>query len=140
LAKQEKEIKPNPEKKTPDKEAEEIKEQTEKVTEEQILGKIEEKKEKPKEEIPEEKPKEGFNISKFLKGFYEKNDIWVWLIGLGFLIWAGIKLLSKSSQSTPKFSPKTESPSTPQSEEYEEVDISYPGKPPRIIRIPKRKY
>jgi hypothetical protein len=125
LAKQEKEIKPNPEEKTPEKEAEPIKEKVEKVTEADILQ-TEQPKEEPKEEKPEEKPKEGFNISKFLKGFYEKNDIWVWLIGLGFLIWAGMKFLS--GRNSPKVPAKeeTEQPSKPGTRK---VDIGSPGHP-----------
>jgi hypothetical protein len=131
MEKQEKKEKnPVPEKKTPDKEAEKIKEKLEKVTEADILQPEKPKEEKP-EEKPPEKPKEGFDIGKFL----QKNDIWIIVLGTILLIWIGMKFLGgKSSQPVQE---KTKTPSTPQSEEYEEYDISYPGRPPRIIRVPK---
>jgi hypothetical protein len=114
------------EEKTPEKEAESIKEKVENISDSETLEKTEQLKEEPKEEKQEEKPKEGFDISKFLKGFYEKNDIWIWLIGLGFLIWAGMKFLS--GRSSPKVPAKeeTEQPSKPGTRK---VDIGSPGHP-----------
>jgi uncharacterized surface anchored protein len=122
-----KEEKPVSEKKPPDKEAEKIKEKLEKIPETEFL-KSEEPKEEPKEEKKEEKPKEGFDFKKFL----QKNDTWILVLGIVFIIWVGMKLLGGKGSSTQTIA-EIKKETEPQVE-WEEVNIAPPGAPPRYIR------
>jgi hypothetical protein len=111
------------ENKTPDKEAEKIKEKLEKIPETEFL-----KSEEPKEEKKEEKPREGFDIKKFL----QKNDTWILVLGIVFIIWVGMKLLGGKGSSTQTIA-EIKKETEPQVE-WEEVNIAPPGAPPRYIR------
>jgi len=123
------------ENKNPEKETEEIRNKLSNVSEKDELEienpEQQSPKETPKEEPPET-PKEGFDI----KGFFKKNDVWIWALGGILLLYFALRSLGNKNSSTTKPVVETKRNTEPEVE-YEEINIAPPGTPPRIIRRPK---